>query len=266
MKSWVMFCEAAADHRTAATLIDEILALRGSPWVAAQLVDAPDTVRAWWPDAATFDQRPWFDLHGLNALATKLGIRRSHGHFQGAPTEPGARMVDTIARVVRRMREGGAPLEAVVLVWDMDRDGTARRSGLTQGASQWNAGGHTPLALVLACPDPMREAWVLAGFEPETDAELTRATALRQQLGVDPVLHAERLDASDRHASKHPKQALHALGVTTWERERRCLAIRDEPALEGLCDRGARIGLADFLRAVIATLLPLVDPASSARN
>ncbi len=203
MKRWVMFCEAAGDHRTAATLIDEALALRCAPWVREQLEVAPESVRVWHDDAEA--RRPWFDLHVVYALARRLGVKVPYGHFGGAPAAPGAKLLQTVQLIARRMQQldRDADFEAVVLVWDMDKQRGGRHAGLAQAAAEGTLPG---VALVLGCPDPIRETWVLAGFDPEDDTERARLDAERRALGFYPHEEPHRLTAGDEHGLKHAKR------------------------------------------------------------
>jgi len=118
------------------------------------------------------------------------------------------------------------------------------------------------IVLVLGCPDPIRETWVLAGFEPESDDERRRLEAERRSLGFHPNEEPHRLTAGDEHALEHAKRVLRALGVTTWERERACLRIADDARRARLRVRGAGCGLDAFLGAVEAELAPRVDPGA----
>ena len=72
--------------------------------------------------------------------------------------------------------------DAVVVVWDMDKQGDARRNGLVQGRNAASA-LFGERGIVLGCPDPNREAWVLVGFDAEDDNERRRFADERSALG-----------------------------------------------------------------------------------
>jgi hypothetical protein len=153
-----------------------------------------------------------------------------------------ARNVLTIARTLGR----SAPIEAVALVWDADTQADAMRRGLDQArATQgW------PFRHVLALAVRSREAWVLAGFEPQKDDERDCLEEHRREVGYSPVEHAHRLDSKN--------QAKNVLADLTREdrgRERRCW---QEPPLDRLQRRGVQSGLRAFLEDVGRELVPLV--------
>jgi hypothetical protein len=196
--------------------------------------------------------REYFDLHGLTRHVQRLGLRALPGHFNGEPGAPGALMARTVFQIARELSRSGEEVGAVLLVWDMDDQGEARRSGLKQAREE--AERLFSQTIVLGCPDPMREAWVLAGFEPETDAERERLAALRQELGFFPNEEAHRLGAKKEYARRSPKRVLDALVDGEWERQVRCWM---GPELALLKKRGQESGLAVFLDEVSDRLLPL---------
>ena len=110
---------------------------------------------------------------------------------------------------------------------------------------------------VVGLARPKREAWVLAGFEPESEDERERLKTLGQELGFDPTRKPERLDAGDETAKRSAKRALKSLSGGDHEREASCW--RETP-LEVLRERGQACGLAAFLSEVDEHLVPLVAP------
>jgi len=58
----VVFCEAAADFRTAATLVDRVLREEGPKWVADLLETHPEAVRVF---AGESLERPFYDVHHM---------------------------------------------------------------------------------------------------------------------------------------------------------------------------------------------------------
>jgi hypothetical protein len=164
-------------------------------------------------------------------------------------------MARTAFFIVRQMtkQSSSAPIGAVALVWDMDDQGEARRRGLAQAraeALQWSS-----FRIILGCADPMREAWVLAGFEAETDDERSRLSELRRELGFSPCEEAHRLGAKNEQAKKSPKRALEKLTRGDEEREERCLSTIP---LEVLRARGVQSGLASFLDEIKREIIPLI--------
>lgn len=244
----VAFCEAPADFAITRDLVDRVLREHAPGWVAEQLDDTPDAVRTWVEDA---EDREFFDLHHYDAYVRSLGVRVPHGSFDGRRS-PGDLMALTIFHVVRRLGQLGEPIDAVLLVWDMDKQPKGRARGLVAARNQ--AASWASFAIVLGCPNAMREAWVLAGFEPEDDDEHERLQALRRELGFAPHEHSARLDAASEQAKLSAKRVLAALTGDDRERERRCWA---ETPLDTLARRGDANGLRQFLDEVKARIVPL---------
>lgn len=106
----------------------------------------------------------------------------------------------------------------------------------------------------------MREAWVLAGFDPQSQDERDRLDNERQQLGFDPNLRAHLLTAADESAKRSAKRVLARLTGGDWDREEQCWT---QAALATLRERGAGSGLADFLDEIVERLVPLCASSST---
>jgi hypothetical protein len=243
-----LFCEAAGDFRTAAGLVDRVLREEGPDWVRDLVEAHPEAVRTWVEDG---EGRSFFDIHRLSNYAQGIrGLRIPQGHFDGKPREPGALMARTIFHLVRALakqaaRAGAEGVDAVILVWDMDQQGEARRAGLAQAREEADASGR--FRVVLGCPDPEREAWVLAGFEPEDDAERERLAEERRALGFCPCEEAHRLRDGEDRAPRSPKRVLRDLTGGGEAREARCW---EDATLDRLRARGGGSGLSAFLDEV----------------
>ncbi|WNG61781.1 hypothetical protein F0U59_49015 [Archangium gephyra] len=252
MARLLVFCESPVDFETIQGLVDRVLREQGPDWVRELLEgpseDARKGFRDWVPDG---EGRGYFDLHKLAAYANRLKLRVPQGHFAGRPGEAGALMGRTAFRVARELSLSGTEIDAVILVWDMDDQGTARRTGLDQASAE--ARPLVSFEIVLGCPDPMREAWVLAGFEPQTEAERAALADMRQELGFNPCEEAHRLDAKKEHARRSPKRVLDVLTASEHEREVRCWT---EAPLVLLHARGTHSGLATFLDKTAESLIP----------
>ena len=99
----VIFCEAAADFRTASDLVDRVLHEHGPEWVRDLVPSHPESVREWVSDG---QGRAYFDLHKLDAYRRGFkGLRFRQGHFDGKPGEAdaqSARNAFTIARELHK--------------------------------------------------------------------------------------------------------------------------------------------------------------------
>jgi hypothetical protein len=112
------------------------------------------------------------------------------------------------------------------------------------GSRCWSVQSLAAFRIVLGCAHPMREAWVLCGFEPDGDEERSRLQVLRQELGFSPSEHSHRLDAKDEHAKRSAKRVLRILTGGDHAREQRCWQVT---SLETLHDRGEQTGLRAYL-------------------
>ncbi|HEX4417154.1 MAG TPA: hypothetical protein VH165_04600 [Kofleriaceae bacterium] len=234
----VAFCEAAADFRIASELLDRILREAGPDWVSDVLEANPEGVRTWRGDG---EGQAFFDLHDLTTHVKQLGIRVPHGHFDGRPGITDAVMGRTAFAIVRALARHGEPVDAVVMIRDMD-DQPERAKGLHQARIE--AQSLAVFRIVLGCAHPMREAWVLCGFEPDDDDEHARLHALRQELGFAPNEQAHQLDATNDQAKRSAKRILGVLTNGDREREQRCWQAT---SLHTLRDRGEQTGLRAYL-------------------
>lgn len=259
MVKTLVFCEARADFETHSELAERVIREEGPDWLRDLLEGTPEVAQQLHDWVRDGEGRSYFDLHHLKDLARSLGLRVPQGHFGGEPGEAGALMGRTAFLVVRELARRGTPIDAVLLIWDMDDQGEARRRGLTQAREE--ALRISPRVIILGCPDPMREAWVLAGFEPGTAEERKRLAELRQELGFSPCEEAHRLEAKKEHARRSPKRVLEALTGGDREREARCW---QSAPLATLRSRGERSGLMTFLEKISTELIPLFSGAASA--
>ena len=244
------FCEAPDDFRIAADLVDRALREAGPGWVGDVLDTAPEAVLTWGSDGAG---RTFFDLHKLRTYTEQLAVRPPYGHFDGSPGGHGALMARTVFWIVRSLLKRGEAVDAVVLIWDMDNAPRARRAGLAQAeaeANQW-----APFRIVIGCPNAMREAWVLAGFEPEHADEEALLADVRRDLGFAPNVEPHRLDSNDELAKRNAKRVLRILTGGDKDREVRCWTAT---RLETMRTRGGENGLRDYLDAIERQLLPLL--------
>lgn len=260
----VAFCEAPADFRLASGLVDRVLRESGPTWVAHSL-DTPEAIRSWHPDGSG---RDYYDLHRLNDYADDLRerglrVRRVRGHFDGRPGEPGsamARKAFLIAEAWHRHTPDD-PIDAVVLLWDTDEQRHDRPEGVKAARDEARRWATFQFQIVCGFPDPEREAWVLAGFDPCDHAERQRLEELHRDLGFSPVLEARRLRDKAHGAHRNIKRVLAVLTRNDVDREARCWI---EPSLATLRKRGMATGLSAFLDELEA-VLPLLlhsDPRS----
>jgi hypothetical protein len=257
----IAFCEAPGDFRLVSGLVDRVLWETGLAWVVDNL-DTPDVVRAWHADGFSND---FIDIHDLNKYAEQLRdrgvrVRKLRGHFNGRPGDAGsamARKAFLIAEALNR-HSPDDPIDAVVLVLDTDDERVERPRGVN--AARDEALGWEMFQIICGFPDPEREAWVLAGFDPCHPAEQQRLDELHRELGFSPVLHAVRLRDQSRGALRDIKRVLAVLTGDETDREARCWT---EPPLATLRERGADTGLSAFLDEPQAVLPGLLGAAAN---
>lgn len=241
--SLAIVCEAAADRETAAGLADRVLCAEVG-WIEPEGLDSH---RQWRGLEASEPHLLWREVRdrARHFGHTVHGVK-AHGHFSGRPGAP-----DALAarKALLLLMSAAERPDAVVLVRDSDGD-LQRRRGLEQARE----GSDWPFEVLIGMAHPMREAWVLAGFEPASDAERSTLEELRRELGGDPCEHASSLTARAEEAPRSAKRVLARLTRGDRDRERSCWTEGDLAILQS---RGAATGLADFLEEIRARLVPL---------
>ena len=197
-----------------------------------------DDYRTWLGKSHGGDKLSW---NGVKHLSRDAGVR-GHGHFDGVR---GAADAVAARKAILYLRREFPGLDAIVLMRDRDKQ-PLRRFGFEQARRE----DHGGLPIVVGLAVPMREAWVLSGYETDDDeAELLEA--VRTRLKFDPRTRS--------HDVPDPKRALRELTDGDPGRERRCWFDTPLPTLR---DRGRDNGLADYLDDVAARLSPLFGHAA----
>ncbi len=236
---FAVVAEAAADHRTATDLADRVLT-EAIDWLDEHLVIHQ---REWVIDVAS-ERLTW---KRMRKLAEDAGIE-AEGFFAGEPALPDAQAA---RRALRYLRATVPELEAVLLIRDRD-DRADRHDGLEQARRE----DHEGLVIVVGLAVVEREAWVISGFEPQSEAEQATLDAERQTLGFQPHEQSHQLTACKAdYAQRSPKRVLRQLSGGNHDRERTCWQVT---RLDVLRDRGKENGLAAYLDEVRTRLAPLI--------
>jgi hypothetical protein len=208
-------------------------------WISPELLGS---YREWRGVVADETFLKWSNVKDRAGLA---GIR-IFGRFDDKPDALTARKALLLFAGLKK------PPAAVVLIRDSDgyRD---RKDG--QGLTQARDGSRWPFQVLIGVAHPKREAWVMAGFQPQSPEESARLQALRERLSVDPILKAHELDAREHGAKTDIKRALEELLQGDGDRERQCLT---ETELAVLAQRGEDNGLTAYLSEVRDRLVPVV--------
>lgn len=230
-------CEAAADRRVSTGLADRILC-RDVPWIDPESLDAH---RRWQGLDENSSHCEWRAIRGA---ANERGLK-AHGHFQG---EPGALDARAARLALLLLATGARRPDAAVLLRDSDGHGE-RRTGLQQArdVQEW------PFPIAIGVAHPKRECWVLAGFEPQNEAERRSLAEIERELEFDPRLRAHTLRARPGE-SRNAKRVLEQLVGRDPDREEACWMLCD---LEVLRSRGAETGLVDYLNEIRERIVPV---------
>ena len=237
--SIVVICEGPVDQWTGCGLADRVIC-KHAEWITDEVIGHYRCWRGLTPGAE-------FCLwKHVGDLARERGIR-AYGHFADQPAEPDALAARRALLLIASLDE--AP-DAVVLLRDDDGQ-DERRKGLEQARNERR---RMNIPIVVGLARAKRECWVLAGFEPRDGDEQRKLADLRQELGFDPTLQGERLDARTPNAKKNAVRVLERLIGRNPDREAACWLTTD---LAILAQRGSQSGLATYLKEVEQSIVPL---------
>jgi len=245
----VLIVEARADADAASILADRVFIEGDADWID---VETLPNLRQWTglgPDSA---YTTWRDL-GAPAARHRISVHGRGLQFDGAAT----RQALLLAHQTQATTD---QITAVVLVRDMDNQPERRTS---MESARTELADKLAFQVVIAAPDPKREAWILHGFEPQNDKEETLLAYERRHLGFDPVTTPERLRGDRRRDAEQEdrdmKLVVERLTEGDHDRERQCLETTPLSVLQG---RGQQTG-ADYLDEAATRLLPLLDPGTN---
>lgn len=246
MLEFVVVAEAEADARLVCDLADRIFLEDGPDWIDEDLLP---NLRNW----SGFDD-PIYTRWPAIKTAMREHYARPHylGYVQGKP-QRAACAESRKAILLAIDRQKTRSIHALILAKDLDSQ-PERREGMRQARDERQEG----LVVVLAIPNPKREAWALNGFVCNGTEEEQRLDLIRQELGFDPCKEAHRLRYSSNTSrpERDPKMILRRLTDRNSEREERCWK---ETSLAELQKRGEQTYLKDFLAEVGERLLPLLS-------
>lgn len=185
----------------------------------------------------------------------EMALRYKMPRFRRRTSEPQGSYYAQSQKViwlVNRLRTARI-IDALILACDLDNEHDQRRISLKQTKDE----AREHLIVVLATPNPKREAWVLNGFVCAGRREEQKLESLRRELGFDPCLEAHRLRYASRtsRTERDPKRIVKHLTNENWEREQQCW---DQTELSILREQGTKTYLKEFLDEVKDRLLPLI--------
>lgn len=235
-------------HFTAATCLADHVLLSEVGWLDGIL----NEMRAW---RGLTERERWYKYNPEDISGAPITINgqtlRTHGHINGQPPKPEARMWRGVLTAFCRAQPRP---DAVILLRDLDgytgaRGKANRREGLVQVLTiEW------PFPVIAGWAEPEVEAWHVAGFTPHGADEQANLQALRESLSFDPTTSPHRLTSHPNDAPTDAKRVLQRLCGDDPTRRLACLS--DHATLRA---RGAEIGAADFLDALQRKLVPLMS-------
>jgi hypothetical protein len=242
----LVVCEAPADFRIASDLADRVVC-ETVEWIDEALL--PD-LRTW---QTTGPGRPFVLWTELDRIARSHGLRlRPRSRFAGELGAADAAAADKALQLAVFLPKAERP-DAVLLIRDSDDQGDRDR-GIRQ-ASAREPGHSWPFAVAIGLAHPKREAWVLAGYEPQSADETARLNELRTELGHDPCAHSHRITARTPGSKRDIKRVLMHLTREDIEREPPCW---QSTPLDLLRTRGHANGLAAYLADIETHIVPLL--------
>jgi hypothetical protein len=230
----VIAAEHASDARHAVALIDRILT-EEIGWLRDQ-PELVDSLRRW---RGVHEAAPFMDIHAIQKIAEDRHLKGPHGHFDGSPAAHDYHSAVLMMRLL-------IDLELThVLVWIRDTDGD--RSRIQGWGQACESSGRDFKVLIGGFPHECMEAWLLAGWTPQSEDDAIKLRAERQRLGFNPIEQSHILSHKE-NVPKSAKQVQEALGVP----DDVLLALD----LDELQQRGNGCGLAEFINAIREQLVP----------
>ncbi len=246
MLNIVLFCQSERDFEIASGLVDRVLAEWGPPGLEEMLQTDPAGTRTWVRDDAG---QPFFALERLNVYASSFGLRRPYGRFDSRPHAKSTLMARTLFTLARRFQQEGR-IDATIVIWNLEHGGEGQRQALEQTRNA--ASAMTGSCIVMSCPNPSTQGWVLSGFVPQSDSERAALAALERELGFDPTRSPDQLGASDGSAASIAR-VLRILTNDDPDRQRRCWQV---VPLDALWRSGDPSGLRAFLQDLQDGVIP----------
>lgn len=244
----LVFAEDALGMTLARDLCDRVVVERGPDWLSDLWRDPTlrDGQRAW-AGIVLGDPHPWTTWQAAKELAAAHRVV-AHGLGLDGYALVAYRTARLAAHLAKQLQP--APELVFFCLDTQGKEDVARkmRHGLER------AGVDGP-PITLAVMHQEVEAWVLAGFVPETNAEASTLRRLTSEQGFDPTAEPHRLTPNrptDPHDAKRVCAPLFPKG-TLSDRAQRCWL--DTP-LDELARRGAKTGLPAYLADVARTVLP----------
>lgn len=243
----VIVAEAEPDVDTACDLADRVLHAEPPPWLRMEEIRQ---MRTWTGLAAHTEFTKWTDVGELYEKTPRMPRYLGHEREGQSNTHDYAAARRVLLLADHFITNEDRRIRAVALIRDTD-DQVRQRTQSLKNAREDHSSDR--FEVVLGIAKPMREAWILNGFEPQTNAEEKRLREERRNLPVDPLTESHELTASSEQAQNSCKRVVQVLTDGDSDRERACWQESD---LDLLRERGELTGLTDYLEEV-KRLIPL---------
>ncbi len=227
----ILAAEGPSDLRRIEQLIDHLL-LPASPGSSEGTADLD---RLWRFEG--LDGAPYITVTSIPRLAEKRGLK-----LRSSPDGPRKGDGGTIRALYQILQKERLLGPRTVIIWARDDDGNREKR---EHACQARESLPTTTPILLAIASECGEAWVIAGWQPETKADDEKLRKWRQKLGFEPHRYPERL-AHEKDAPKSAKAVLADLLDNDHEKEASALlsAVNSDRGASEAC------GLLAFRREV----------------
>lgn len=239
----VLICEGPDDNRILRAMIPSVLR-EACDWLETehcgfQGMTESDEYLAW----------KSVDQEHKSCFPGNFGM--SHmGRFGGQPALPYSRSARKALQVLKfRFTD----TDGFVLVCDEDVRDSRRLDGLRQARDTSSLASRTAVGVAR----PKLEAWVLAGFQHETEIELAALRAEIEALTFDPTQEPNRIRSQASGDVRDIKRVLDALTGGDHEREASAAS-----SIDRICQNGRDAGAVEFIEECRSRLAPLFGAAS----
>jgi hypothetical protein len=240
----LVFAEDALGMTLARDLCDRVVIERGPDWLAD----------LWRAPGIRESQREWSGIDRAEPWTTWTSAKELAPRRRLATHALGMRGYSLVAYRAARLA-ATVPWNPHVVVLCIDTQGDdAKRAEMLDGLRKARV-DDLPFALAVAHQES--EAWVVAGFVPENNAEKAVLRELEAEHGFAPTQEPHRLTPNrltDPHDAKRVCASLFPEGTRSPRAERCWL----DASLDDLKHRGARTGLCEYLVDVERVVLPLL--------
>jgi hypothetical protein len=244
----LVFAEDVLGMTLARDLCDRVVIERGPDWLS-DLWRAPE-IRA--------EQRAWSGVDPADLWTTWIAAKALGQRYRVSAHGLGMKGYSLVAyRAAHLAARLSPPPHVVVLCIDTQGDETTR----TKMLDGLRCARVDDLPFALAVAHQESEAWVVAGFIPENNAEKDVLRDLEAEHGFAPAREPHRLTPNRQTDPRDAKRVCASLfpDGTRSPRAERCWL---DTSLDELEQRGARTGLCEYLADVERIILPLLGAAA----